>query len=52
MSKFKIMENKLEKKDGYSEESATKIAAKIGREKYGAEGMAKKVAASRKRNHR
>lgn len=49
MSKFKKMVHKLEKK-GYSEESATKISAKIGREKYGAEKMAKKAAASRKKN--
>lgn len=52
MSKFKKMVHKLEKKGGYSSESATKIAAKIGREKYGAEKMAKKAAASRKKRRK
>lgn len=50
-SKFQKMVGKLEKK-GNSAESATKIAAAIGRKKYGAEGMAKKAAASRRRNGR
>lgn len=51
MSKFRKLVHKLEKK-GNSEESATKIAAYIGRNKYGSEGMAKKAAASRRRHGR
>lgn len=52
-SKFSEMVEKLEhrkSKNGkqYGKEAATKIAAKIGREKFGAEGMAKKAAAARK----
>jgi hypothetical protein len=34
---------------GYSKESAQKIAAAVGRKKYGAKGMAKKAAAGRKK---
>lgn len=49
MSKFQKLCDKLEKK-GYSRESAVRIAASCGRKKYGAEGMAKKAAASRERN--
>lgn len=45
---FKRMVGKLEKK-GNSKSSATKIAAVIGRKKYGAEGMAKKAAAGRRK---
>jgi hypothetical protein len=45
---FKRMVKKLEGK-GSSKGSATKIAAAIGRKKYGAEGMAKKAAASRRK---
>lgn len=47
MNAFKIMVRKLMEK-GHSKESATKIAAAIGRKKYGAEGMAEKAAAARK----
>ncbi len=50
-SKFKRMVGKLEGK-GHSADSATRIAAAIGREKYGAEGMAKKSAASRREHER
>lgn len=50
-SKFQKMVGKLERK-GNNKESATKIAASIGRKKYGAEGMAKKAAASRRRHGR
>lgn len=46
--RFKKMENKLEKK-GYSKESATKIAASIGRKKYGDEKMQKMAAAGKKK---
>jgi hypothetical protein len=46
MSKFKQLEEKLEKK-GNSAESAKKIAASIGDKKYGKAGMAKKAAAGR-----
>lgn len=46
-SKFEELVEKLEKK-GYSHEYATKVAAKAGRDKYGAKGMAKKAAAARK----
>lgn len=49
MSKFQKMVVKLEGK-GYSHETAVKIAASIGRKKYGASGMAKKSEAARKRN--
>lgn len=45
-SKFSEFVEKLEKK-GYSKDYATKIAAKVGREKFGTEGMAKKAAAAR-----
>lgn len=40
MSKFKQFEGRLESK-GYSEDSATKIAASVGRKKYGAKVMSK-----------
>jgi hypothetical protein len=46
MSAFSQFVGKLEKK-GYSKDSATKIAAKVGDEKYGKSGMAKKAAAAR-----
>jgi len=45
---FKRMVKKLESR-GSSKSSATKIAAAIGRKKYGASGMAKKVAAARRK---
>lgn len=47
MSAFAILVKKLMDK-GHSKESATKIAAAIGRKKYGAHGMAEKAAAARK----
>ncbi|MEL5850086.1 MAG: hypothetical protein U7M05_12105 [Candidatus Igneacidithiobacillus chanchocoensis] len=43
MSKFKKFVRKLQS-EGYSKESATKIAAKVGDKKYGAEEMARKAA--------
>ena len=46
MSKFGELVGKLEK-EGDSEGYATKIAAKVGDEKYGKEAMAKKAAAAR-----
>ena len=45
---FKELQGKLEKQ-GHSVESAKKIAAYIGRKKYGVEGFAKKSAAGRKK---
>jgi len=47
MSAFDVMVKKLMDK-GHSEESAKKIAAYIGRRKYGASGMAAKAAAGTK----
>ncbi len=47
MSKFGEMVKNLEKREGYSKEVATKTAAKTGRAKYGAKGMAEKAAAAR-----
>jgi len=49
-SKFSDLVHKLEG-EGKSKEYATKIAAKVGREKYGAHEMAKKSAASRSHHH-
>ena len=50
MSNFKKMTMSLEKKGkGMGAEEAKAVAAKIGREKYGAKGMAKKAALGRKR---
>lgn len=51
MSKFEQLVEKLEKK-GHSHKSAVKIAASVGRKKYGAEGMAEKAAAARKANEK
>jgi hypothetical protein len=48
MSKFSKFVAKLRAK-GYSKESARKIAAKVGDEKYGAEEMARRAAESRKK---
>ena len=45
-SKFSTFVSHLEKK-GYSKNYATKVAAKVGREKYGAKAMGKKSAAAR-----
>lgn len=47
-SKFSEMVGKIEH-EGKSKESATKIAASIGRKKYGAKGMAEKAAAARRK---
>lgn len=49
MSKFSKFAEKL-RAEGYSKESAAKIAAKAGDKKYGAEEMAEKSAESRKEN--
>lgn len=48
-SKFKKLQGKIERKEGYSKERAGAIAASIGRKKYGAAGMAKKSAAGRRK---
>lgn len=45
---FKKLVGKLEKK-GYSKRYASGVAAKVGRAKYGAKGMARKAAAGRRR---
>lgn len=47
-ARFKALESKLEHK-GHNAESAKKIAATIGRRKYGAAKMAKMSANGRKR---
>jgi hypothetical protein len=47
MSKFSKMVENLQEREGYSKEVATKTAAKIGREKCGAKGMAEKAAEAR-----
>lgn len=47
--RFESMVRELKKK-GYSKESAIKIAAKIGINKYGSKAMAKWSLASKKRN--
>ncbi|MGH9436396.1 MAG: hypothetical protein ACRD22_00525 [Terriglobia bacterium] len=47
MSKFAKFVAKL-RAEGYSKESARKIAAKAGDEKYGAEEMARRSAEARK----
>jgi hypothetical protein len=50
MSKFGKLVGKLKRKEpDLSDESARKIAAAAGRAKYGAEGMAKKAAAAKKK---
>lgn len=49
MSKFSKFVRKLQE-EGYSKESATKIAAKEGDKKYGVEEMAEKSAEARKEN--
>lgn len=51
MSKFGKMVGKL-RKQGNSAASARKIAAAIGRKKYGAHEMAEKAAESRERHER
>ena len=47
-SKFKRLSRKIQKK-GKSKASADRIAAAIGRKKYGRAGMARKAAAGRRR---
>lgn len=47
-ARFKKLEGKVEK-EGYSEESAKKIAASVGRKKYGAKKMASMATAGKKR---
>lgn len=49
MSKFSKFTAKL-RAEGYSKESARKIAAKAGDRKYGVEGMAEKSEEARKEN--
>ena len=49
MSKFSKFAEKL-RAQGYSKESARKIAAKVGDEKYGKKAMAEKSAEARKKN--
>lgn len=51
MSKFAKMERHVEK-EGYGAKSARKIAAAIGRKKYGSKKMGEKAAASRKRHEK
>lgn len=46
-ARFSKLENGLEKK-GYSEESAKKIAAAVGRKKYGNAKMQKMASAGKK----
>lgn len=46
-ARFKALEGKVEK-EGYSAESAKKIAASVGRKKYGASRMSKMAAKGRK----
>lgn len=48
LSKFKKLQMSLERK-GYSKDAAGAIAYKIGVQKYGKKGMAKKAALGRKR---
>lgn len=49
MSKFSKLSSKIEKKEGISKGRSDAIAAKIGREKYGKKGMAKKAAEGRRK---
>lgn len=48
MSKFATLEHKLARRKGVTNPAA--LAAHIGDEKYGVEGMAKKAAESRRKN--
>lgn len=48
MSKFSKLSKSIQKKEGYSKREADATAAKIGRAKYGAKGMARKAAAGRR----
>ena len=48
MSRFSKLVTKLREK-GYSKEYATKVAAKVGREKYGAHEMSEMSAESREK---
>lgn len=48
-SKFKKLSGKIQRKEGYTKAEADATAAKIGREKYGKAGMARKAAAGRRK---
>lgn len=50
MSAFNDMMNRLKSKEGYSTDTARKVAAKIGDESIGKKEMAKRSAESRKKN--
>jgi hypothetical protein len=49
MSKFTQLSNKIQKKQGISEQRANAIAATIGRNKYGKGAFAKMAAAGKKK---
>ena len=49
ISKFEKLVRQLMRTKGYSRARAAKVAASIGRKKYGKKGMAKKAAAGRRR---
>lgn len=49
-SKFNKLSSKIQKKEGYTKEQADATAAKIGMEKFGKKGMAKKAAAGKKKS--
>lgn len=49
MSKFTTLRNKIEKKQGISEERANAIAATIGRNKYGKQKFQKMALAGKKK---
>ncbi|MDE2097159.1 MAG: hypothetical protein KGL39_07925 [Patescibacteria group bacterium] len=47
-SNFDKLKNKIERKEGYSDEGAAGAAYEAGVKKYGKEGMAEKAAAGRR----
>ena len=49
MGKFEQLSNKIQSKQGISEERANAIAAVIGRNKYGKEKFAKMATAGKKK---
>lgn len=49
MSKFSTLSNKIQKKQGISEERANAIAATIGRKKYGKTEFTKMAIAGKKK---
>lgn len=49
MSKFDKLKNKIEKKEGISDNRAAAIAAKIGMNKMGKKAFLKKAAAGRRK---